>query len=183
MREQGREHYNLKNKVAYVVFAVLVILVFIVVCLIFFLKKNREDSAISDLEVTLEQGGVVNTSWAIDALDLRPGSSTEYTLIVHGKESGSYAIKLDFETDEECPLAKYITVTVKCEDEVWTELSLEEFLGGKYVERDYEFDTNEDKRFTVTYTMGDAGNEAQGATANFELTLTAHGKGEEAENA
>lgn len=173
MREEGREHYNLKNRVAYVTFAVLVILTFIVICLIFLLKKNRDEASISDLEVTLKRNGEVHTSWTIDALDLRPFASTEYTLVVHGVAVGDYAIALEFETDEECPLASYLTVTVKCGEELLTELPLETLLEGKKIEMDFPFAENEDKEFTITYTMGDAGNEIQGASAIFDLTLTA----------
>ena len=184
MREEGREHYNLKNRVAYVVFAILVILIFIVICLIFHFKKNRENAEISDLEVTLVQDGVVNKSWQVDDLDLIPLSRTEYTLVVHGTEAGQYLLTLAYTTDEACPLAEYLTVTVKYGEETFFEpCKLSALLEGEPIAKEFAFATNEDKEFTVVYEMGDYGNEVQGATAKFELTLTAKSLATGEENA
>lgn len=100
---------------------------------------------------------------------LYPGNEQEYKIILNGELAEDYEITLNFSNDENSgALENYLIVTITTKD-VTIQKQLKELLDGEKIE--LGGNANE---ITIVYAMPeDTGNEAQGATADFYINLTA----------
>lgn len=126
--------------------------------------------------VTLSENGITHETLEFSANGLHPGDTREYTLNLTSPISDRYIIEFAFEETYDGKLKEYIDVTVKCSgSEGWYEYKLVDLLDGQTLTfNNVVFEADEEVVFTITYTMPlDVGNEAQRATADFYIHLTA----------
>lgn len=107
-------------------------------------------------------------------LDLAPGTSCDYTLILEREEVVGYDVVFEFEETEELNLKNYVYVKM----EICGEVFYEKLLADAFEEESFSIhinhETPEDDDITVTYYLPeDVGNEAQSAKSTFKLLVTA----------
>lgn len=126
--------------------------------------------------ITLSENGETHETLEFSAKGFHPGEDREYTINFKSPVSDRYRIEFTFEETYDGKLKDYIDVTVSYGgSEGWYEYKLADLLDGKTLLFDNViFEAGEEVSFTITYTMPlDVGNEAQKATADFYLILTA----------
>ena len=159
-----------KNKAAYVVFAILLVLIILCVILIFGLRSCKKNEA--DFTVTID-GQTVSTTLDMDEFSLTPGATAEYILSVTCKQGGRYAFTFDFDGTADAALISCVRVEIALGEEVLAGAMLSQTLGGEALVISHSFEANKAQDFTVRYTMDtNAGNETQGTRADFDILLT-----------
>ena len=130
----------------------------------------------NSLQMELNRDGTSQKTLEITESDFVPGEERTYELKLVGSE-GAYDFTLSFRQKESGTLQNYLYVTVKAGD-VQQKKSLRELLAGETLRFRSDADV-----LVLTYSMPkEVGNEAQGAVASFDLTITAaRGAGDEAD--
>lgn len=122
-----------------------------------------------------EDGDTYKTIENFSANGLHPGGAPkEYTINLTSSVRDSYIINLSFVETEEGELKNFVEVTITYGEDTQTYL-LAELLDGETVTfENVEVANGEDAVITVSYSMpSEIGNEAKGATADFDIMLTA----------
>lgn len=117
----------------------------------------------------IELNGETSKTLKADLTGFYPGSEREYAITLTGEFAENYEITLNFRNDKHSgELENYLTVTITTKN-VTIQKQLKELLDGEEIELG-----NDANEITITYVMPeDTGNEAQGATADFYIDLTA----------
>lgn len=150
------------SKLLIFVLAVAVAAGIIIMCLVF-----TKDGPIT---VNLEKEGVTQEELEFSAGGMVPGESKEYNIQLNAKSAGTYFVTLSFE-GEEGGLSEVLDIAVKCGD-YQASYKLSELLNGTTF--DFACDVSNKANVTVIYTIPvETENEAQGATADFKVLLTA----------
>lgn len=150
------------SKLLIFVLAVAVAAGIVIMCLVL-----TQDNSIT---VNLEKEGVTQKELEFSAGGMIPGESKEYTIQLNAKSAGTYFITLSFE-GEEGVLNEILDVAVECE-EYQASYKLSELLNGTTFE--FTCDVSKKADVTISYTIPvETENEAQGATADFKVLLTA----------
>lgn len=120
-------------------------------------------------QTVIELNGETSKTLKADLTGFYPGSEQEYKIILRGETASDYEITLNFRNDQNSgALENYLTVTVTT-NEVTIRKQLKELFEGDGVELGSGI-----SEITITYEMPETtGNEAQGASADFYIDLTA----------
>ena len=148
-----------------------VLLLLVGVALMAVLLTTPNNTLVHD--VTLDDNQVTHDSLNFSVNGLLPGQERGYTVNLKGTRSGNYAVSLEFVEKNEGALKNYIDVTVRCgENERIYKLS--ELLGGTTVSITCKVTAAQPTVIQVIYTIPqEVGNDAQNATADFVINLTA----------
>lgn len=120
--------------------------------------------------VTVDGDGVTTDTLEIKGLGLYPGGSRTYTVNIKGT-SGAYTVALAFRDKDSAALKAYIAVSITAGNETGT-YRLADLLNGEPVMRACTLG-GEGDRLTIEYAMdATAGNETQGATADFDVEIS-----------
>lgn len=108
-------------------------------------------------------------------LELRPGESDEYTLILSSRYSNAYEVSLSFSESEPIgTLKSYVYVKIEKDGETLCDRLLSDVLEDETIKLDADFSDGAENEVRLTYYMpADVGNEAQNTEANFLLLVTA----------
>ncbi len=125
---------------------------------------NRKVLVLSDKEQTEMEvwlGGIA------------PGVDMSYTIDLKANRGDGFDVLMQFEPDVGNSLAKFLDVEVLVEGQSVGKGSLIEFLDGRSLSFRADFKNKPRVEVTFIYSMGiDVGDEAQGATADFDIILT-----------
>ena len=158
-----------KNKAAYIAFAVMSVLILLTCFLLYYLRNAQRNT----LTITLTENGIVNTELKTDFGTSLPGQSSEYTLNFNCKDKGAYRFSFVYTAKEKSPLASYVTVELKDGEERKASGNLGALFSGETLVATYTFTKSATTSMTVRYIMDkDVGDEAQGASLDFDLKLT-----------
>ena len=119
---------------------------------------------------------------AVEFNDLRllPGEEAKYTVLLTGKATDKYNVEIVFSEKAESPLKDYVYVEITFEKETICSKPLSELLAGEALILSLDLKRNEKKNLEIIYRMPDEiGNEAQSASADFELLITSTNKTDE----
>ena len=158
-----------KNKAAYIAFAAMCVLILLTCFLLYYLRNAQRNTP----TITLTENGIVNTELKTDFGTLLPGQSSEYTLTFNCKDKGTYRFSFTYTAKEKSSLASYVTVELKDGEESKASGNLGKLLSGDALVATYTFKETKTGSLTVRYIMDkDVGDEAQGASLDFDLKLT-----------
>ncbi len=121
---------------------------------------NKQEQSVSEMAVNLT--------------GICPGESVSYEICLKAKDGDTFNVEIDFEKTGEDSLAKFIDVTIMLgETEVGT-AKLDEYLKGKRVTFEAQFNGEQTLNVEIVYDMKpEVGDEAQNTIANFKVSLTA----------
>lgn len=124
-------------------------------------------------EITLKDTEITSEILEFSASGLKPGDVREYTINLNGKSAGSYNLNFDFAIVKDGTLKNFVDVTLQQGKSSYT-YKLSELLNGKTVSFTCNIGINSATAIKIIYSMSiDIGNEAQNATADFAINLTA----------
>lgn len=126
------------------------------------------------LAVDIEKAGDTDTV-TFTSLDIVPGESREYVVLLNLSDVGEYDLRIDFSRAAENEFEKYLYVKIELEGEIICDKLMSSFMRtGAELEIDDSVDGEQQYELKVTYYLpSDVSNEAQVATADFDLTVTA----------
>ena len=164
-----------KNKIAYVIFSILLTVAVVVGGVAFYLKDTRGDIGGSEeIRVVVEADGSTSETLSVENLLLLPAGSAEYAVALACKETGEYLFRLEFEEKTVSALKNYVSVTVLDGEKELARVSLKDAFDGAAVTFKRDMQAETDSKILLRYTMArEAGNDAQGAEAAFDIVLTA----------
>lgn len=123
----------------------------------------------NSIKIKLDDSGVTQAELKFSANGLEPTESREYSILLQASSSGTYNVTLEF-VGEKSILGDFVDVTVEYEGGK-AENSLANLLNGETVE--FTCEITKKSAIKIIYTMPeDTGNEAQGASADFDILLT-----------
>lgn len=155
----------------YVLPLVIVGLLLVGVALLGVTLVTSNDEFVKD--ITLIESDFTHKSLEFSANGLKPGDVREYTINLKGKSSGNYTLNLDFAEVKEGALKNFVDVTLEQGETHYT-YKLCELLEGKTVSFTCKIGVTNATVIKVIYSMPiETGNEAQNATADFAINLTA----------
>ena len=158
-----------KNKAAYIVFTIMIVLILIMGVLIYYLHNTRGNMQ----SITLTENGIVNTELKTDLGNLLPDQSSEYNLNFKCKDIGTYRFSFTYTANEKSTLGNYVTVEIKNGEETKASENLGELLAGDALVTTYTFTESKTGSMIVRYTIDkEIGDDAQGANLDFDLKLT-----------
>lgn len=159
------------KKLHLILIAVVAVLLAGVVMLAVVLFNNNEFIK----NITLSPDGTTSEKLEFSANGMGPGGKPrEYTINLKSKLSDRYIVTLEFEETEEGTLKNFVNVTLQFGDEEPTTYLLAELLDGQTVTFECNINSGATFSIKVTYAIpSEVGNEAQGATADFDIILTA----------
>lgn len=124
-----------------------------------------------DLTADIDLNGEINEVIEVDELSLKPGTDLTYTVNVHCKKTNDYILTLNFVEHGSGTLDDFLDVTVKLDGQVLKQTKLSDLISGRQtisLNRKYTIGTT--LKFEITYSMAlEVGNEAQGATCDFDM--------------
>ncbi len=168
MHEKDGEFLNTSKSIYRLLVIIIVVTTLIGVLLALYLLKANEAA---DAEIVLN--GSEQKSMAVQLSDMNPGSKRKYTVKTELVAGDIYNMQIRFQRTDEGELAEYIALDVKYGGTVIASGRLSDFLNGKTLE--FQFEVSEEKNcaFELIYKMDvEAGNEAQGTFAGFEVTMS-----------
>lgn len=152
----------MSKRLQYIIIAAAVLLTAVWVGLWFKVRTDCELSERTEIVVNGETRKTLRASLS----GFYPGKSESYTIVLTGAED--YDVTLEFLEGTESVLSEYITVRITT-DEVRVEKELSELTEIGAIELGRQA-----KEIVLEYTLSEsAGNEAQGASASFELEIRA----------
>ena len=156
-----------KNKAAYILFAAMSVLILVMCFLIYYLHDLRGNMQ----SITLTEKGIVNKELKTDFGTLLPGESSEYTLNFKCKEQGTYRFTFNYTAKEKSPISSYVAVEL-IDGEGKISENLGNLLSCRALTTTHTF-IEQTTSLTLRYVMAnDVGDEAQGASFDFDLRLT-----------
>ncbi len=162
-----------KNRLTYLIVALILILSFAVFVVAWHLKNNGTANS-AELHVTLQADGETKQTLEFAPPALIPGESTEYALHVRVEETGNYALRLEFEEEDAALLKDFITVEVDLNGERVASNTLARLFSGESFYFNYDFVQEAIAIVNIRYVLSaEATDETQGATADFDVELTA----------
>ena len=167
----SRDSVSGDGKGIFILFVALVVGVVLTAFLLYYLKNMRGNLR----SITLERNGEVNTELKVDDIQLPvPGDSSEYSFEIDCRDAGTYSFEFYFTGNKATPLGPYVIVQVLLGEELKDSATLGELLAGDKLVVQQTFTADTKGKITVRYTLiEDVGNEAQGATLDFDLRFVA----------
>ena len=124
-------------------------------------------------DITLKDNDITSETLNFSANGLKPGDEREYTLNINGKSAGSYKLYFDFVESQSGALKDFVNVTLLYGDKGET-YALSDLLNGAAVCINCNVGVTSGAVIKVIYSMPiGVGNEAQNATTDFAINLTA----------
>lgn len=166
-----------KNKFIYVIVSVLLTIAVAVGGVAFYLKDTRGNiGGLEEIRVVVSTDGSTSTTLSVENLKLLPAGSAEYEVALVCEEAGEYLFRLKFEEKAASALKNYVSVAA-LDGETRKELaqiSLKDAFDGGAITFKREMQAETESKILLRYTMArEAGNDAQGAEAAFDIVLTA----------
>lgn len=167
----SRDDVSGNGKGLFILFVVLVVGVVLAAFLLYYLHNKRGNLR----SIVLERDGEVNTTLKVDDINLLvPGDTSEYSFEVDCREAGTFSFEFHFIGNKATPLGPYVTVEIFVENERMDSATLGALLAGDTLIIQQQFNAETKGKMTVRYTLiENVGNEAQGATLDFDLRLVA----------
>lgn len=155
----------------YVLPIVIVALLLVGVALLTMVLSTTNNEFVKN--ITLNEKDITRESLEFSANGLKPGDVREYTINLKGKSVGIYTLVFDFVEVENGTLKNFVDVAMQYGQESYT-FKLSELLEGKTVSFQCRIGVKDSTVVKVIYSMAvDIGNEAQSATTDFAINLTA----------
>ena len=149
------------SRIIIAVLAVAIAVGIAIICIVLTTNKT--------IKIKLDDSGVTQAELKFSANGLEPAESREYSILLQASTSGTYNVTLEF-VGEKSILGDFVDVTVEY-DGGKAENSLANLLNGETVE--FTCEITKKSAIKIIYTMPeDTGNEAQGASADFDILLT-----------
>lgn len=149
------------SRIIIAVLAVAIAVGIAIICIVLTTNKT--------IKIKLDDSGVTQAELKFSANGLEPAESREYSILLQASTSGTYNVTLEF-VGEKSILGDFVDVTVEYEGGK-AENSLANLLNGETVE--FTCEITKKSAIKIIYTMPeDTGNEAQGASADFDILLT-----------
>ena len=123
-------------------------------------------------DITLNEKDITHETLEFSAGGLKPGDVREYKINLKGKSAGIYTLKLDFVETDNGALKNYVDVALQYGGKSFT-YKLSELLEGKTVSFECHIGTKATVIELIYSIPQDIGNEAQKATCDFKVNLTA----------
>lgn len=164
-----------KNTFVYVVVSVLLVVAAAIGVIALYLKHTRGDIGSSEeIRVEIEADGSTSETLSVKNLKLLPAGSAEYRVSLSCEESGEYLFRLEFEEKTASALDKYVSVAVLDGEQELARVLLKDAFDGEVITFERQMEAERDSKIVISYTMArEAGNDAQGAEAAFDIILTA----------
>ncbi len=164
-----------KNTFVYVIVSIFLVVAAAIGAVAFYLKDTRGDiGASEEIRVSVEADGSTSETLSVENLRLLPAGSAEYSVSLSCEESGTYLFRLAFEEKTSSALKKYVYVSVLDGETALAEVLLKEAFDGEALTFEREMEAGKESKIVIRYAMSrDAGNDAQGAEADFDVLLTA----------
>lgn len=153
----------------------MLVLSLLIICAVLFIGHmlvNSEHIENDIINVEIQEG--VTKEIVFKKLDLVPGESCSYTLILENEEFVEYDVAFEFEETESFDLKKYVYVKMEANGKVFCDKLLSDVFNEEtvYIHIDSTITGSGDIKITY-YLPEDVGNEAQKAKSVFKLLVTA----------
>ena len=124
--------------------------------------------------IAMDEEGVVFKTIHVDDLDINPGCKKTYQTELSCNATGEYCFSFDFIEKAEGKLKNYINITIKLDERIIYSGSFLELLENEEsIVINTILDHDKYSYLTFCYEMPEEiGNEAQGATADFDIKIT-----------
>ncbi len=135
---------------------------------------TSHDKYLNKSTVNLSNGDEVNAELGVDLGSLYPGASLSYTFNLKANKGDGFNITASFIEKGPTTIKEYVNVEIRLNGERIDSDSLNAYLGGKTVNFRAEFGNTNLQEVELIYTMSaEVGDEAQGATADFDINISA----------
>ena len=166
-------YYHEKKRMAYIVFAIIVVIFGVVLWRIWSRRQNPQEGEIR-VEISSEQA--VSKELEYNATKMVPGEKREYVLIVDAKDSGSYTLNFLLETDTASgtAFAKFVNVSIFIDGKSRGIMALQKGFEGQVITLTEWIAAGNPLEVTIVYEMSlGATDDVQGESIDFELLLHA----------
>ena len=140
---------------------------------VFVYQYMQEETATFEEDLTLTLDGEEQKTLSVNGLNLIPGESKDCEVTLVASSVGDYVIAVSFKKQSEGTLDQYVNVELSVNGTTQVRPLNEVFAtnGGHLITFTVEASTSE--VLTIRYVMPETvGDEAQGATCSFDVTLT-----------
>ncbi len=128
-------------------------------------------------DVTIVLDGETLKSLDVSLTGFYPGMSKEYVIALKCEAEGEYEVSLSFEKKGTGELQNYIQTEIEVDGERVAMSELKSFFDGETAVFDCNLTKSKSVKLVIRYTMPqEVGNEAQGATSDFDLVVSASKK-------
>ena len=140
---------------------------------IIYYTQVAKDSFELGEDVTLRPEGETTITQEVTELNLVPGTSQSYSVDMKCKAENKYAINVAFTETGDNSLRQFTFVEIYLNGGFVGKASLDELLKGKNFDTECKLYANTAAILEFRYDMPlEVGNEAEGASANFDVTVT-----------
>ena len=123
-------------------------------------------------EVVLVRDGVNEVELVVDDLQLTPGATKQYNIVLNSKETGSYTLDMLYNETVDGGMKQFVDVQILCAEEVIYDGTLADLLGGREILHSLTLERGMVYDLTFIYSMSDeVGNEAQKTTTSFDINV------------
>ncbi|MBR3804174.1 MAG: hypothetical protein IKJ14_02350 [Clostridia bacterium] len=160
----------IKSKSIWVLIISFIVVAFISIAIIF---NNLDARSEFTNSVKIDGSGYAEKEIEVRNLQLHPNESKSYTIEVAPEFGGDYEISINYQEIKDGGLKEFVTVSFSVDGKQVQSSSLKNLLDGKSsIVILQNFSEDKPLKLTVTYIMPyEVGNEAQGAYADFDVTL------------
>ena len=160
----------IKSKSIWILIISFIVVAFISIAIIF---NNLDARSEFTNSVKIDGSGYAEKEFEIRNLQLHPNESKSYTVEVAPEFGGEFEISIVYREIEDGGLKEFVHVSIAIDGKEIETCSLKNLLEGKSnIVLLQTFDEKQPLKLTVTYIMPyEVGNEAQGAYADFDVTL------------
>ena len=161
----------IKSVALRVALIVICVLILIGVTILMWMMLTEDER--NNIEVYLSDGKTQAIQF--DDLDLVPGDSCEYEIVLKSEFAKKYDLILDFaDLAEEGTLKNFVRVKIMADDESVCDELLADVIANDDLVLPVDFKENKNTKLKVVYYLPlEVGNDAKNAEALFELRLTA----------
>ena len=154
----------------------LVLSLLTICCVIFTWQMLERAERVENDIINVEVREGIKKEVVFKKLDLAPGDSCDYTILLDREENVSYEVSFQFQEMKELDLKKYVYVKLETHDVVFYEGLLADAFEDEAVTIHIDHTKDKCDEIKVTYYLPEeVGNEAQSAKSEFMLLVTADG--------
>lgn len=140
--------------------------------IIYYTQAAKDDFELGE-DVTLRPEGETTITQEVTELNLVPGTSQSYSVDMKCKAENTYAINVAFTETGNNSLRQFVFVEVYLNGGLVGKMSLDELLRGKTFDSECKLYADTAAILEFRYDMPlNVGNEAKGASASFDVTIT-----------
>ena len=133
---------------------------------IFVLKDNILD------DVVLVRDGVNEVELVVDDLQLTPGATKQYNVVLKSKETGNYTLDIIYVETVDGGMKQFVDVQIFYGEQIIYDGTLTDLLGGREILQELALESGVLYDLTFVYSMSDeVGNEAQKTTTSFDINV------------